>query len=182
VLGGPNTYSLAPTYSVFTTTGASDGTNGTQNRAGTATDFQRAYANGANGANGQPGGGSLKQLVFAVEQSVVKGAPVLEVQAPTVATTAAAFDEGGNFIDVRFGPLTRGYCNPNVTGATCSQAWSEFAIYNPTSTAITTDFVNGLRVLPNTANYVSTLLQRDRNLVPRPTTNIGNWVRGAFMQ
>ena len=182
VLGGSSTFSLAPTYSVFTTTGAGDGTNGTQNRAGTATDFQRAYANGANGANGQPGGGSLKQLVFAVEQSVVKGAPVLEVQEPTVATTAAAFDEGGNFIDVRFGPLTRGYCNPNVAGATCSQSWSEFAIYNPTSTAITSDFVNGLRVLPNTSNYVNTLLQRDRNLVPRPTTSTGNWVRGAFMQ
>ena len=39
---------------------------------------------------------------------MVPGAPVLEVQEPTVATTAAAFDEGGNFIDVRFGPLTRG--------------------------------------------------------------------------
>jgi hypothetical protein len=195
--GGASTLRLAPTYSVFTNTSQADGTNGTQNRSGTPADFQRAYANGANGATGAASTtGSLAQLVFAVEQSVVKGAPVLEVQEPTVATTAAAFDEGGNFIDVRFGPLTRGYCNPALTDAACTQAWQEFAIYNPTATAAARtstscsgvnggaggDFRCGNRIPADPTNYATTRLQSDRNGVPRPTTNAGNWIRGAFAQ
>lgn len=174
---------LAPTYSVFTSLSsavAGDGTNfaaGNNNRAGTSADFASWYANGQ--------GGALAQLVFAVEQSIVKNAPVGEVQEPTTATTAAAFDEGGNFIDVRFGPLTSGTCltPATFTAAGCAgAAWNAFGTYQPTSGAITADFRNGLRFAPNTANYVTTLLQRDRNGAPRPTSNAGNWVRGAFMQ
>lgn len=181
VLGGSGI--LAPTYSVFTTVGASDGTSGSNNRAGTTADFQRAYANGANGANGQAG--SLKQLVFAVEQSVVKGAPVLEVQEPTVATTAAAFDEGGNFIDVRFGPLTSGFCTTSatLTSGTCTAPWSPFAIYNPlpaATNAATGDFRLGQSLATaSTTNYAAILLQRDRNGAVR---SAGNWIRGAYAQ
>lgn len=171
---------LSPTYSVFTALSnaiAGDGTNfaaGNNNRAGTSSDFASWYANGQNG--------SLAQLVFAVEQSIVKGAPIGEVQEPTTATTAAAFDEGGNFIDVRFGPLTTGTCVTLLHSPACTTAWTEFGTYHPTATATSVDFGTGLRIVPNTASYVTTLLQRDRNGVARPTTNTGNWVRGAFMQ
>ena len=180
---------LSPTYSVFTAlnnTLGGDGTNfaaNNNNRAGVSSDFASWYANGQNG--------SLAQLVFAVEQSIVKGAPIGEVQEPTTATTAAAFDEGGNFIDVRFGPLTTGTCvtletfnSPKCTTPT----WKDFGTYRPTTgvapqptNAVANDFATGLRIPANTASYVTTLLQRDRNGVARPTTNSGNWVRGAFM-
>jgi len=177
VLGGPNNARLSPSYSVFTATNVGDGTSGSNNRAGTQSDFASAYANGQNGA--------LKQLVFAVEQSIVKGAPVLEVQEPTVATTAAAFDEGGNFIDLRFGPLTRGTCNSALTFTSpeCSQTWADFGTYQPTLLATAGNFAGGQTIAPTgNANqyslFVRTLVQNDRNGVARGA----NWVRGALQQ
>ena len=127
--------------------------------------------------NGQ--NGSLSQLVFAVEQSVVKGAPVGEVQEPTVATTAAAFDEGGNFIDVRFGPLTRGLCTTSLTSPSCTTAWTDFGVYNPTSAATTGTFGTGQTIANNANDYYALTLQRDRNGVLRTS---GNWIRGALAQ
>jgi hypothetical protein len=112
---------------------------------------------------------ALKQLVFALEQSVAKGAPVLEVQEPTVATTAAAFDEGGNFIDVRFGPLTRGY----VTGT----SWVDFGVFNPTLAARSAggNFASGL----STVTTLWPKLSTDLNGVARSSSN---FVRGALAQ
>ena len=100
---------------------------------------------------------------------MVRGAPVLEVQEPTVVTTAAAFDEGGNFIDVRFGPLTR--------GATVTGNWVDFGTYNPTSAAVAPgghfSLGQSLVILawPKLAN--------DLNGAPRSN---GNFARGALAQ
>lgn len=124
-------------------------------------DFTSAYLLGDRGV--------LKQLIVALEQSVPKGAPVLEVQEPTVATTAAAFDEGGNFIDVRFGPLTR--------GGLVAGSWADFGTYNPTAAAAGTGghFSLGLSTVitswPRLAN--------DLNGVARSSSN---FVRGALAQ
>jgi large repetitive protein len=175
VLGVP-LYRLNPTYSVFTSLHLADGTLALTNRAGTpASDFASWYSNGQNGA--------LKNIVYSVEQSVVKGAPVGEVQEPTVATTAAAFDEGGNFIDVRFGPLTRGTCNVSTsfTSPSCTTTWTDFGTYKPEASAISLlgDFSLGLAFGANPSDYVTTLLQRDRNGVPRLGSN---WIRGALAQ
>lgn len=154
---------MTATASVFTSLNPLDGTNGTGNVQGDVTlpgvDFSSAYYLGSNGA--------LKQLLYSLEQSIVIGAPVLEVQEPTVATTAAAFDEGGNFIDVRFGPLTRG-------GLTTS-GWVDFGIYNPTTAAIGGHFSGGL----NTVTTTWPKLVTDRNGNPRSSTN---FVRGALAQ
>jgi hypothetical protein len=161
---------------VFTALSTNDGTNGNNNRVGSANnaDFRTWYANGQNGA--------LKQLVFAVEQSIVKGAPLGEVQEPTTATTAAAFDEGGNFIDVRFGPLTRGTCTSTttITSPTCTSPWTDFGNYNPTtsSRAANGPFGSGQSVNNSTSSLYNILLQRDRNGVQRT----GTWVRGALAQ
>ncbi len=153
-------------YSVFSALNGGDGTSGgAGNVAGDASlpgiDFGSAYALGANNA--------LRQLVLALEQSVPTGAPVLEVQEPTVATTAAAFDEGGNFIDVRFGPLTRGA----VTGG----AWVDFGTYNPTpvAAAVTGHFGGGLATV--TTRWPR--LAVDRNGAVRLGSN---FVRGALAQ
>lgn len=173
VLGSFANARLSPSYSVFTATSFSDGTLGGQNRSGTASDFTSWYFNGQNGA--------LKQLVWAVEQSVVKGAPIGEVQEPTTATTAAAFDEGGNFIDVRFGPLTRGTCTLSTTfnSPNCTTTWTEFGTYNPAAPT-TGSFRTGQSQASNsTSNLVTILLQKDRNAVQRTSTN---WVRGALAQ
>ena len=149
-------------YSVLGNTG---GVDGLSNVAGDVSlpgvDFASAYANGSNGA--------LRQLLLSLEQSIVIGAPVLEVQEPTVATTAAAFDEGGNFIDVRFGPLTR--------GAITAGNWADFGTYNPTAAAagLGGHFAGGL-------SGVTTLwpqLATDLNGNPR---SAGNFVRGALAQ
>jgi hypothetical protein len=111
--------------------------------------------------------GKLAEIIAALEQSVVLGAPVLEVQEPTVATTAAAFDEGGNFIDVRFSPLTRG----SVVGGT----WFDFGTYNPTATATGGSFGAG----DSSVTTAWPVVQKDRNGVDRSTAN---WVRGALAQ
>jgi len=164
---------LAPSYSVFTALSAADGTSGTQNRVGASSDFSSWYANGQNGA--------LKQIVWAVEQSAVKGAPIGEVQEPTTATTAAAFDEGGNFIDVRFGPLSRGTCtiSSTFTSPTCTTSWTDFGTYNPAQPS-SGNFMTGLsQASTNTSNLVTILLQKDRNAVPRLGSN---WIRGALAQ
>jgi large repetitive protein len=152
-------------YSVFTALSAGDGTSGSNNKVGDVSlptiDFTSAYLNGSNGA--------LKQLLFSLEQGIVIGAPVLEVQEPTVATTAAAFDEGGNFIDVRFGPLTR--------GAVAAGAWLDFGTYNPTGAAraASGDFGRGLA----TVTAIWPKLASDRNGIVRPGNN---FVRGALAQ
>jgi hypothetical protein len=102
-----------------------------------------------------------------------------------VATTAAAFDEGGNFIDVRFGPLTSGFCTTSatLTSGTCTAPWSPFAIYNPlpvATNAATGDFRLGQSLATaSTTNYAAILLQRDRNGAAR---SAGNWIRGAYAQ
>lgn len=161
---------LSSSYSVFSALNAGDGTSGgASNAQGDATlpgiDFRSAYALGSNGA--------LKQLIVALEQSVPVGAPVLEVQEPTVATTAAAFDEGGNFIDVRFGPLTRGA----LTGTAPNQTWNDFGTYNPTAAAAASGGhfslgLSGVTLLwPKLAN--------DLNGVARSSSN---FVRGALAQ
>lgn len=157
---------LQSDYSVFTALSAADGTSaGSSNVVGDVTvpviDFASAYAIGENGA--------LKQLVFALEQSVAKGAPVLEVQEPTVATTAAAFDEGGNFIDVRFGPLTRG----SLVGT----GWVDFGVFNPTLAARSAggNFAAGL----STVTTLWPKLSTDLNGVARSS---GNFVRGALAE
>lgn len=174
---------LAPTYSVFTALNTAAGGDGTgfaannNNRVGVASDFASWYFNGQRGA--------LKQLVFAVEQSVVKGAPIGEVQEPTTATTAAAFDEGGNFIDVRFGPLTRGTCTvaASFNSPTCTVAWTDFGTYAPTTAA--TNVASGnfrlgqSLVSTSTTNLATILLQQDRNAKPRSSSN---WIRGALTQ
>lgn len=153
-------------YSVFSALNAGDGTAaGAGNAVGDATapgvDFSSAYQLGSNG--------SLKQLVLALEQSVPKGAPVLEVQEPTVATTAAAFDEGGNFIDVRFGPLTR--------GGVVAGSWIDFGTYNPTAAAagVGGHFSLGLSSVTTTWPR----LANDLNGVARVNSN---FVRGALAQ
>jgi hypothetical protein len=157
---------LTTSYSVFSAINAGDGTaGGGGNAQGDITlpgvDFRSAYEIGSNGG--------LRQLIAALEQSVVRGAPVLEVQEPTVVTTAAAFDEGGNFIDVRFGPLTR--------GATVTGNWVDFGTYNPTSAAVAPgghfSLGQSLVILawPKLAN--------DLNGAPRSN---GNFARGALAQ
>ena len=153
-------------YSVFSALNDGDGTAaGAGNAVGDATapgvDFTSAYLLGSNGA--------LRQLVLALEQSVPKGAPVLEVQEPTVATTAAAFDEGGNFIDVRFGPLTR--------GSLLASGWADFGTYNPTATAagVGGHFSLGLSSVTTTWPRLAT----DLNGVARSSSN---FVRGALAQ
>ena len=165
---------LAPTYSVFTTLHSAVGEDGTSfaagnnNRAGVAADFASAYANGSNT------NGALKQLIFSLEQTVATGAPVLEVQEPTVVTSAAAFDEGGNFIDVRFTPLTDGA--PVGVGG----SWVRFGTYRPTVGAIdatTGDFRLGTSTFTGYPPLTSSLLLRDRNGTPRVGAN---WIRGAF--
>jgi hypothetical protein len=173
---------LAPTYSVFTQTAA-----GTGNKVGTVADFASAYQNGQNGA--------LKQLLFALEQTVNIGKPVLEVQEPTTPTTAAAFDEGGNFIDVRFGPLTRGSilaAGNSCNGATLTAAgWCDFGSYNPTASAAGTssaDFGGGQITVADLLQWPS--LRFDRNGVCRMNTSVlgtcgvtsSNFVRGALKQ
>ena len=86
-----------------------------------------------------------------------------------MATTAAAFDEGGNFIDVRFGPLTR--------GGLVAGSWADFGTYNPTAAAAGTGghFSLGLSTVitswPRLAN--------DLNGVARSSSN---FVRGALAQ
>jgi large repetitive protein len=155
---------LASSYSVLSALNVGDGTAaGASNVQGDATlpgiDFSSAYAIGSNGA--------LKQLMVALEQSVPIGAPVLEVQEPTVATTAAAFDEGGNFIDVRFGPLTR--------GGLVAGNWVDFGTYNPTTAAAT---AGGHFSLGQSAvTLVWPKLSTDINGVARSN---GNFVRGAL--
>lgn len=177
VLGAGNNARLSPTYSVFTNTQANDGTSGNTNRTGVTTDFNSWYVNGQRGA--------LKQLVYSLEQSIVKGMPVGEVQEPTVASTAAAFDEGGNFIDVRFGPLTRGSCLTPTTfnNANCAAAWADFGTYHPTTAARAQnsgDFRGGTNATPNgTSALVSTLLGADREGNARSNNN---WIRGALAQ
>jgi large repetitive protein len=69
---------LNPTYSVLT-----DPTGYSPTNTGTPPSFVLSYFNGGRGL------------------TVVPGEPTTALQAP------AAFDEGGNFIKVRFGPLTR---------------------------------------------------------------------------
>jgi hypothetical protein len=161
-------------FSVFTALNVGDGTttllgNLNQNRVGDVAapgvDFTSAYYLGSNGA--------LAQLVYANEQSVVKGAPILEVGGVgtfTAPSTAAAFDEGGNFIDVRFGPLTR--------GSVVASNWVDFGTYQPSASALAPagDFGSGNG---NVTNTVSPLLARDRNGNAR---NSGNFVRGALAQ
>lgn len=155
---------LTSSYSVFSALSVPDGTaGGAGNAQGDATlpgiDFSSAYAIGSNGA--------LKQLMVALEQSVPIGAPVLEVQEPTVATTAAAFDEGGNFIDVRFGPLTR--------GGLVAGNWVDFGTYNPTTAAAA---AGGHFSLGQSAvTLVWPKLSTDINGVTRSTSN---FVRGAL--
>ncbi|HRG71250.1 MAG TPA: hypothetical protein PLH95_06405, partial [Thauera aminoaromatica] len=102
------------------------------------------------------------------------GAPVLEVQEPTVATTAAAFDEGGNFIDVRFGPLTRG---ANVTAAgNCDGVavpagrWCDFGSYRPVSLGGNLATGNPLVGL-QWPKLATDRFGRNRTL---------NWIRGAI--
>lgn len=153
-------------YSVFSALNAGDGTaGGAGNAVGDVTvpgvDFSSAYLLGDRGV--------LKQLIVALEQSVPKGAPVLEVQEPTVATTAAAFDEGGNFIDVRFGPLTR--------GGLVAGSWVDFGTYNPTAAAagVGGHFSLGLSSVTTSWPRLAT----DLNGVARSTTN---FVRGALAQ
>ena len=158
---------LTSSYSVFSALNAGDGTGaGVNNTQGDVTvpgiDFSSAYALGSNGA--------LKQLMVALEQSVPKGAPVLEVQEPTVATTAAAFDEGGNFIDVRFGPLTRG----GLSGG----SWVDFGTYNPTAAA-TAPTTGHFSLGQSGVTLLWPRLASDRNGVPRDN---GNFVRGALAQ
>ena len=161
----------APTsaYSVFSALNAGDGTaGGAGNAVGDVTapgvDFTSAYLLGSNGA--------LKQLIVALEQTVPKGAPVLEVQEPTVATTAAAFDEGGNFIDVRFGPLTR--------GSVVAGSWADFGTYNPTPTAAAPGGHFSLGQSSVTTTWPR--LGYDLNGVARNTSPGGNFVRGALAQ
>ncbi len=158
----------APTtsYSVFSALNGGDGTaggagNGVGDVGLPGIDFASAYLLGDRG--------SLSQLVVALEQSVPIGAPVLEVQEPTVATTAAAFDEGGNFIDVRFGPLTR--------GAMVGTGWADFGTYQPTLAAAASGghFSLGL----STVIDAFPALALDRNGVPRLAAN---FVRGALAQ
>ena len=157
---------LSPSYSVFTAQNAADGTTGSNNRAGASGDFRSPYALGSNG--------SLAQLIYALEQTVVLGAPVLEVQEPTVATTAAAFDEGGNFIDVRFGPLTRG-ANVTVAGncdgvAVPAGRWCDFGSYRPVSLGGNLATGNPLVGL-QWPKLATDRFGRNRTL---------NWIRGAI--
>jgi hypothetical protein len=160
---------LLPVYSVFTAQSATDGTLGNSNLTGVFNDFASSYFNGSNG--------SLKQLIWSLEQSVVLGAPVLEVQEPTTATTAAAFDEGGNFVDVRFGPLTRGACNPmaNWDNLTCANPWTDFGTYKPATPALNGHFAMG----DANAGTVWPKAAKDINGIDRSPTN---WVRGALAQ
>ncbi len=162
---------MSTSYSVFTGLNAADGTAGSNNKLGDVSaptvDFASAYINGSNGA--------LKQLLYSLEQGIVIGAPVLEVQEATTLTlpsTAAAFDEGGNFIDVRFGPLTRGAVS------TTTSSWIDFGTYNPSATAITGNFGGGLPA-PNNLLLLPIWpkLATDINGVTRSG---GNFVRGAL--
>ncbi|MEQ1686125.1 MAG: hypothetical protein ABL916_20955 [Burkholderiaceae bacterium] len=155
---------MTSSFSVFTNLSGADGTaTGASNAVGDVAvpgiDFRSAYVNGSNGA--------LKQLLFSLEQSIVIGAPVLEVQEPTVATTAAAFDEGGNFIDVRFGPLTRGGVSAGV--------WADFGTYNPSATAVGGNFSLGTYGVTTTWPKLAT----DLNGNLRSSLN---FVRGALAQ
>lgn len=156
-----------PSVSYSVLSSAADLGLGDSNRVGDAAvpgvDFTSAYVLGDRGV--------LKQLIVALEQSVPKGAPVLEVQEPTVATTAAAFDEGGNFIDVRFGPLTR--------GGLVAGSWADFGTYNPTPAAVAGSFSAGLASVTTT---ISPRLGFDRNGVARDTGTSGNFVRGALVR
>jgi large repetitive protein len=153
-------------FSVLSSQNAVTATGSSSNSVGDVTaptvDFTSAYANGSNGV--------LKQLLYSLEQGIVIGAPVLEVQetsAVTVPSTAAAFDEGGNFIDVRFGPLTR--------GAIAGGQWVDFGTYNPTTTARGAggSFANGSGIVVTTWPKLAT----DLNGVQRVS---GNFVRGAL--
>jgi hypothetical protein len=84
---------LNPTYSILTDTDGYDGTNTTTDPA-----FVYPYFNGGRGLTVVPG------------------------ETTTALQISAAFDEGGNFIKVAFGPLTR--CNDETPGdgqpGTCS--------------------------------------------------------------
>jgi large repetitive protein len=159
----------------YTVVGNATGFDGSNNVVGDVSlptiDFASAYVNGSNGA--------LRQLLYSLEQSIVIGAPVLEVQEPTVATTAAAFDEGGNFIDVRFGPLTRGAvrATAGACGTTVAAAgsWCDFGSYNPTVLARTGNFGSGL----SSVTTAWPKLGADLNGVARSN---GNFVRGALAQ
>ncbi|WP_341888630.1 hypothetical protein [Variovorax sp. YR752] len=158
---------LNSSHSVFSALNAGDGTAaGANNTQGDVAvpgiDFGSAYALGSNGA--------LRQLMVALEQSIPKGAPVLEVQEPTVATTAAAFDEGGNFIDVRFGPLTRG----GLAGG----SWVDFGTYNPTTAAVAAPGGH-FSLGQSGVTLLWPKLASDRNGVLRDS---GNFVRGALAQ
>lgn len=166
--GSPNRAVLQPTYSVFSALSAGDGTADPTNTVGDitapGTSFSSAYYTATNGA--------LKTLIYALEQSVVLGAPVLEVLEPATQTTpatAAAFDEGGNFIDVRFGPLTRGACTGGA--GVCPSTWRDFGSYNPSTSALTNEFGGGVQVGPN-------MLSTDLNGATRSTSN---WIRGALV-
>jgi large repetitive protein len=83
---------------------------------------------------------------------------VIQVPETTAMVTAAAFDEGGNFIDARFGPLT---------------------LLNPVSLAPYGDYriLNGSPANDSALAFAGlTALERDRIGVPRLTA----WSRGAF--
>jgi large repetitive protein len=147
---------MVPTNTLMTNISGyvSNATNPTEgNLAGTA--ILPQYVN-ANTYNGGPG-----SVLLILEASVQA-----TTQAPAV---AAAFDEGGNFIDVRFGPLTQ----RQPPAATVP--YFDYRLL-PISQAVNL----GRNRLTQTTNPINTFLQTDRNGVARPTGGTNNWDSGAY--
>lgn len=136
VIGGTVTQTLSPRNSVLTSVAGFGGAN---NTAGNP-QILSSYFNGARNR-------VVDSLILTPESQTQN------------LQTAAAFDEGGNFIDVRFGPLTP--INP-ATGAKYSNP------HVPTSSSATA----------RGSIFAAPELQRDAAGVLRSST--GPWTAGAF--
>jgi large repetitive protein len=141
VIGGASTLTLTPSNSVLTSVVGYNATN-----VAGAPNFSATYFNGARNA-------VVDSLVIAPESQTQN------------LQTAAAFDEGGNFIDLRFGPLTP--TNPNA-GVNFGKVISDLRV--PAAT----------NALGRAAPLATPELQRDAAGVLRSTNTDPRWTAGAF--
>ncbi len=113
--------------------------------------------------------GGRDSVLLQVEASVQATA-----QSPSV---AAAFDEGGNFIDVRFGPLTQNVHTASTTPGGPPVVGVPYFDYRIRSTSQAAGIGRTRNPLV-TLNPIDAFLLIDRNGAARPV--IGNWDAGAY--
>jgi parallel beta-helix repeat protein len=149
---------LNPENSVLTNRTGYLSTGAQQNVTGVESIAQYWNANTYNGGR--------DSVLLQLEASVQATA-----QSPAV---AAAFDEGGNFIDVRFGPLTQ-RCPVGSTTCTAGVPYFDYRIRN---VAAQSQAMTIGRNRTTSGNPIDVFLVTDRNGAARPAT--GNWDAGAY--